>query len=99
MSNWSKLDVEKANEITGHKVRIFIMGTAYEKLASPKLEMKTTEQGIVVPVQISYREHDTPQYAVNYNGLYMNESQFETLAKALISQLRDDFKKRGIISA
>jgi anaerobic glycerol-3-phosphate dehydrogenase len=98
MSNWNKLDIEKANELTGHKVRIFVMGTAYEKLAQPKMEMKTTDTGITVPTMTHYREHDTPQYAVNYNGLYMNENQFQALAQALISQLREDFKKRGIIS-
>jgi hypothetical protein len=99
MSNWSKMDLDRANELTGHKVRIFVMGTAYEKLKEPKMEMKTTETGITVPTMTHYREHDTPQYAVNYNGLYMDQKQFEFLAQSLVNQLREDFKKRGIIQS
>lgn len=97
--NWGKMDVEKANELTSHKVRIFVQGVAYERLSEPKMEMKTTEHGIQVPTMTWYREHDTEQLAVNYNGLYMNEAQFEQLFNALREQMRGEFRKRGIITS
>ena len=90
-------EVEKANQATPYKLRIFAQAVLYQRRKIPITRMERHEIGIEVPVTIEYDELECPQFCVNYNGIYIKESDVDELLKNLSVQIKRSMKDKGLI--
>jgi len=93
----TKAEVEKANKASVYKVRVFAQAVLYQRRKTPITKMERHEIGIEVPVTIEYDEFECPQFAVNYNGIYMKETDVDELLKNLMGQVKKSMKEKGLI--
>jgi hypothetical protein len=93
----TKSEIEKANKASVYKIRIFAQAVLYQRRKIPITRMERHEIGIEVPVTVEYDELECPQFAVNYNGIYMREGDLDELLKALNTQVKKSMKDKGLI--
>jgi hypothetical protein len=93
----SKAAVESANEVSEYKIRIFAQAVLYQRKKVPQTKFENNGFGITVPVTIEYDEFECPQFATNYNGIYIRENDLDMLMKKLCEQVKNSMKKKGLI--
>lgn len=95
--NHSELE---ASISTRGKLRIYAQLVGYERLPQPLMrQAKNPVTGEVTTIVEEYKEFDGKQFAVNYNSLYISESNFDKLLLELMKAIKDDAIKKGLIQS
>lgn len=85
------------NDSSPYKMRVYAQAFVYQRRSTPKQEMQNTQFGVQVPVQNWYNEFECQQLAVNYNGIYIRENDFNKLWQELGHAVFKTMVDKGLI--